>query len=183
MCLLCCHDRVLWLVNMTSPGERQHYALVLIQCLFNHLPPEMTVGLLYDIGCQLECSSCKWGLLDNSVLLYIKFAVLVFHAYGHQWLCQLVYHLWKCTGFGLSNGEGCERLWSSLKFLIPILQVSGVRALYPMLGHACLTRTCSTINNCLCLTIKSATSTKNPSWGLVNGLSRSGMHASKGKRQ
>jgi hypothetical protein len=30
MVLLCRHDLVLWLVNMTSPGERQHYALALI---------------------------------------------------------------------------------------------------------------------------------------------------------
>ncbi|KIK74890.1 hypothetical protein PAXRUDRAFT_174387 [Paxillus rubicundulus Ve08.2h10] len=134
MGLLCCHDQVLWLVNMTSPGETQHYALVLIQCLFNHLPPEMTVGLLYDIGCQLECSSHKWGLLNNGVLSRIKFAISVFHAYGHQWPCQLVYHPRKCTGFGLSNGEGCECLWSLLKFLILILQVSGVRALYPCWG-------------------------------------------------
>ncbi|KIK75006.1 hypothetical protein PAXRUDRAFT_174091, partial [Paxillus rubicundulus Ve08.2h10] len=76
---------VLWLVNMTSPGERQHYALVLIQRLFDHLPPEMTVGLLYDIGCQLEHSSHKFGLLDNGILSHIKFSISVFHAYGHQW--------------------------------------------------------------------------------------------------
>ncbi|KIK91623.1 hypothetical protein PAXRUDRAFT_59669, partial [Paxillus rubicundulus Ve08.2h10] len=30
MGLLCHHDCVLWLINMTSPGERQHYTLVLI---------------------------------------------------------------------------------------------------------------------------------------------------------
>ncbi|EDR09779.1 uncharacterized protein LACBIDRAFT_325583 [Laccaria bicolor S238N-H82] len=38
MALLCRHDRVLWLVNMTSAGEKQHYALVLLERLFNHLP-------------------------------------------------------------------------------------------------------------------------------------------------
>ncbi|KIJ59576.1 hypothetical protein HYDPIDRAFT_100532 [Hydnomerulius pinastri MD-312] len=31
MALLCRHDHVLWLVNMTSAGEKQHYALALIQ--------------------------------------------------------------------------------------------------------------------------------------------------------
>lgn len=30
MALLCCHDRVLWLVNMTTAGERQFYALALL---------------------------------------------------------------------------------------------------------------------------------------------------------
>ncbi|KIK73550.1 hypothetical protein PAXRUDRAFT_83264, partial [Paxillus rubicundulus Ve08.2h10] len=48
MAMLCCHGHVLWLVNMTSAGEKQHYALALIQRLFNHLPSDMSVGLLYD---------------------------------------------------------------------------------------------------------------------------------------
>ncbi|KAE9388317.1 hypothetical protein BT96DRAFT_1074276, partial [Gymnopus androsaceus JB14] len=38
MGMLCRHDRVLWLVNMTSPGERQHYVFTLVERLFNHLP-------------------------------------------------------------------------------------------------------------------------------------------------
>ncbi|KAI6127276.1 hypothetical protein F5141DRAFT_1250334 [Pisolithus sp. B1] len=125
MALLCCHDHVLWLVSMTSAGEKQHYALVLLKYLFAHLPTTTTVGLLYDIGCQLEHSCCKWKLLDEEILSRLKFGISVFHAYGHQWPCQIVYHPQKCVGFGLSDGEGCEQLWSSLKMLIPILQVSG----------------------------------------------------------
>jgi hypothetical protein len=126
MALLCRHDRVLWIANLTSAGEKQHYALALLDRLFKHLPPQMTVGLLYDIGCQLERSCRKWSLLDESILSRITFAVAVFHAYGHQWPCQIIYHPRKCKGFGLSDGEGCERLWSSLKQLIPSLRVSGV---------------------------------------------------------
>ncbi|KAJ3710062.1 hypothetical protein DFJ43DRAFT_1162295 [Lentinula guzmanii] len=38
MGLLCRHIRVLWLVNMTTPGERQHYALALLDMLFKHIP-------------------------------------------------------------------------------------------------------------------------------------------------
>ncbi|KAI6147073.1 hypothetical protein BKA82DRAFT_4330010 [Pisolithus tinctorius] len=125
MALLCRHDHVLWLVNMTSAGEKQHYALVLLKHLFEHLPTTATVGLLYDIGCQLECSCHKWKLLDEGILSRLKFGISVFHAYGHQWPCQIVYHPCKCVGFGVSDGEGCEQLWSSLKMLIPILQVSG----------------------------------------------------------
>ena len=125
MSLLCRHDRVLWVVNMTSAGEKQHYALALIQRLFDHLPPNMTVGILYDIGCQLHRSCEKWGFLKDH-LHRITFGISVFHAYGHQWPCQIVYHPRKCSGFGLSDGEGCERFWSSLKKLIPSLRVSGV---------------------------------------------------------
>jgi len=125
MALLCRHDRVLWLVNMKSAGERRHYALALVQQLFNHLPPTMTVGLLYDIGCQLHRSCLKWGFLEQ-YMDRIKFGISVFHAYGHQWPCQLIYHPRKCIGFGLTDGEGCERFWSSIKKLIPSLRVSGV---------------------------------------------------------
>ncbi|KAI6167670.1 hypothetical protein EDD17DRAFT_1773287 [Pisolithus thermaeus] len=122
MALLCRHDHVLWLVNMTSAGEKQHYALVLLKYLFEHLPTTTTVGLLYDIGCQLECSCRKWKLLDEGILSRLKFGISVFHAYGHQWPCQIVYHPHKCVGFGLSDGEGHEQLWSSLKMLIPYHQ-------------------------------------------------------------
>jgi hypothetical protein len=108
MALLCRHDRVLWIVNLTSAGEKQHYALALLDRLFKHLPLKMTVGLLYDIGCQLEQSCRKWKLLNDSTLSRITFAVSVFHAYGHQWPCQIVYHPRKRAGFGLSDGEGCE---------------------------------------------------------------------------
>ncbi|EIW74314.1 hypothetical protein CONPUDRAFT_18808, partial [Coniophora puteana RWD-64-598 SS2] len=125
MALLCRHDRVLWLCNMTSSGEKQHYALALIAKLLEHLPSRSTLGVLYDVACQLERSCRKFNLLSEDVLSRISFAVSVFHAYGHQWPCQLVYHPRKRQGFGLSDGEGCERLWSALKFLISVLRVSG----------------------------------------------------------
>ncbi|KIJ12672.1 hypothetical protein PAXINDRAFT_14434 [Paxillus involutus ATCC 200175] len=125
MALLCWHDCVLWLVNMTSTGEKQHYALALIQQLTQHIPDNMRVGLLYDIGCQLERSWRKFKFFANSILSRFHFAISVFHAYGHQWPCQVVYHPRKRQGFGLSDGEGCERLWSALKPLIGPLRVSG----------------------------------------------------------
>ncbi|KII82995.1 hypothetical protein PLICRDRAFT_119974 [Plicaturopsis crispa FD-325 SS-3] len=124
MGLLCRHDRVLWLINMTTAGERQYYALALIKRLFEHLPQTMTVGILYDIGCQLHRSCVKWNFLDD-IRDRITFGIAVFHAYGHQWACQIIYHPRKCVGFGLTDGEGCERFWSAIKKLIPVLRVSG----------------------------------------------------------
>jgi hypothetical protein len=129
MALLCRHDRVLWMANMTSAGERQHYALALLNRLFQNIPRTWTVGALYDIGCQLHRSCEKWGFLPE-YRNRIIFAISVFHAYGHQWPCQLIYHPRKCLGFGLSDGEGCERLWSALKKLIGALRVSGVSVLF-----------------------------------------------------
>lgn len=128
MALLCRHDRPLWTVNMTSAGEKQHYAIALLQRLFEHIPNYMTVGALYDVGCNLHRSCKKWGFLEE-FLPRIIFGISVFHAYGHQWPCQIIYHPRKCCGFGLTDGEGCERFWSLLKKLIPGLRVSGVGVL------------------------------------------------------
>ncbi|KAF9514365.1 hypothetical protein BS47DRAFT_1295128, partial [Hydnum rufescens UP504] len=55
----------------------------------------------------------------------IVFGISVFHAYGHQWVCQLWYHPQKSDGWGLTDGEGCEHLWSDLWHLIPNLHVAG----------------------------------------------------------
>ena len=126
MGLLCCHDCVLWLVNMTSPGERQHYAFTLIEKLFQDLPASWIIGILYDVAGILHRSCVKWDFLDQ-YLDRISFAISVFHAYGHGWACQCVYHPRKCIGFGLSDGEGCERFWSAIQHLISGLRVSGVR--------------------------------------------------------
>jgi hypothetical protein len=136
MALLCHNDCVLWLINMTSAGEKQHYALVLVKRLFEHLLPDMMVGLLYDIGCQLEHSCRKWSLLDDSILSHINFGISVFHVYGHQWPRQIVYHPQKCVGFGLSDGECCEHLWSALKHLISVLRVSGVCCMLPCISYS-----------------------------------------------
>ncbi|KAG1797811.1 uncharacterized protein HD556DRAFT_1431034 [Suillus plorans] len=106
MALLCRHDRVLWVANLTSTGEKQHYALALLDRLFKHLPTQMTIGLLYDIGCQLEWSCRKfYGQL-----------------YSISHCLLLPYSMPMVTkGFGQSDGEGCEQLWSFLKPLIPSL--------------------------------------------------------------
>lgn len=125
MALLCRHDKVLWLMNITSAGEKQHYALALLQKLLEHLPPNDRIGFLYDIGCQLHRSCVKWDFFAEE-LHRITFGISVFHAYGHQWPCQLIYHPRKCVGFGLSDGEGCERFWSMIRKLIPTLRVSSV---------------------------------------------------------
>lgn len=125
MALVCRHDRVLWFANMTSPGERQHYALALLKAFMQSIPDDATVGVLYDIGCQIDRSCQKWGFLPE-YRSRMSFAISVFHAYGHQWPCQVIYHPRKCVGFGLTDGEGCERVWSSIRKLISVLRVSGV---------------------------------------------------------
>ncbi|KAJ7604905.1 hypothetical protein FB45DRAFT_767951, partial [Roridomyces roridus] len=124
MGLLCRHDRVLWLLNMRSAGEKQFGALLLVEELFQHLPEDVQVGLLYDIVCQLARSALKWGFLER-YFPRLAFAVAVFHAFGHVWPCQLVFHPRYREGFGFTNGEGCERFWHSISHLIAHLRISG----------------------------------------------------------
>ncbi|KAJ7810972.1 hypothetical protein B0H14DRAFT_2606852 [Mycena olivaceomarginata] len=115
MALLCRHDRVLWLVNMQTRGEQQYYVIVLLETLFQHLPQDITVGILYDIACTLERSCRKWGFLSR-FMHRIQFAVSPY---------QLLYHPRKRTAFGLSDSEGCERFWHAISHLIAVLRISG----------------------------------------------------------
>jgi len=128
MAMLCRHDRVLWVVDMRSAGEKQHYVLVLLEILFQHLPPRFAIGLLYDIACQTHRSCVKWDFLKPYHHRLI-FGISVFHAFGHQWPCQVIYHPRKRKGFGFSDGEGCERFWHSISKLIAYLRVCGVRSI------------------------------------------------------
>ncbi|KIM23141.1 hypothetical protein M408DRAFT_39264, partial [Serendipita vermifera MAFF 305830] len=124
MALLCRHDRVIFLANLVSSGEKQHYALALLDALFKELPESWKVGVLYDIGCQLHRSCDKYDLI-GAYRPRITWSISVFHAYGHQWPCQLVYHPRKRKDFGFSDGEGCERFWSSISRFVAPLRVSG----------------------------------------------------------
>ncbi|KAL1749378.1 hypothetical protein FB107DRAFT_225441 [Schizophyllum commune] len=109
---------------MTTPGEQQFYAVALMDALMEQLPLDWIVGLLYDIACQIHLSAVKYGLF-GAYLERLRFAVSVFHAFGHDWPCQLIYHPRKRVGFGLTDGEGCERFWYSISKLIPYLRVAG----------------------------------------------------------
>ncbi|KAG6906109.1 hypothetical protein DXG01_015873 [Tephrocybe rancida] len=125
MALLCRHDVVLFITNMRSVGEKQHYVMVLLETLFQHLPLPYRIGLLYDIGCQTECSCIKWNFLDRYVE-QISFGISIFHTFRHQWACQIIYHPRKRMGFGLSDREGCERFWHSISRLRAYLRVCSV---------------------------------------------------------
>ncbi|THU81002.1 hypothetical protein K435DRAFT_694536 [Dendrothele bispora CBS 962.96] len=122
--MFCPHGGCLFVVTMSSVGEKQHYILTLLQTLFEHLPDYWIVGFLYDIACHVERSCRKWGFLEE-YLDRIVWGVSVFHAYGHEWPCQLVYHPRKCAGFGLCDGETCERCWHALSRLIAYTRVAG----------------------------------------------------------
>jgi hypothetical protein len=58
MALVCRHDIPLFLANIDTPGEQQKYAIALLEQLFSLIPPQATVGCLYDVGCALDRSLC-----------------------------------------------------------------------------------------------------------------------------
>jgi hypothetical protein len=47
----------------------------------------------------------------------------------------VAYHPQKREGFGFTDGEGCERIWASIKKLIPGLRVSGVSVPLITMAH------------------------------------------------
>ncbi|KAH9818881.1 hypothetical protein DFH28DRAFT_887762 [Melampsora americana] len=54
----------------------------------------------------------------------LKFGTSVFHSYVHQWSCQLQYNPRLNEDWGLSDGEGLERIWSKLAPLVGALRYS-----------------------------------------------------------
>ena len=60
------------MVNMTSSGEKQFYAIALLQALFEELPQWWKMGILYDISCQLDRSMKKVSRASFSDLLLMQ---------------------------------------------------------------------------------------------------------------
>ncbi|KAF8325059.1 uncharacterized protein EI90DRAFT_3238814 [Cantharellus anzutake] len=117
MATVCHHDIPLFLCDMHTPGERQHFSVAMLIALSCQLPSNATIGLMYDVGCVLDRSVAKYNLIPE-IAPRLSIAVSVFHAYAHQFCCQIAFHPWKCNGFGKSNREGNEWLWSSMVDMI-----------------------------------------------------------------
>src|SRR5260370_20892043 len=123
MASVCHHGIPLFHVSLWTPGEQQFYAFALLSMLLEHLPSS------WKVGCQIHCAIHKWDF-PSEWRECLKWDVSIFHAYRHQWACQLWYHLHKDKSWGLSDGEGCERFWSELCHLVTGLHVTGY--------HCCL---------------------------------------------
>ncbi|KAL9933751.1 hypothetical protein V8E36_007409 [Tilletia maclaganii] len=89
---LCCrHDVPLLFCDIDTPGERHYFAVALLKYLCDAVPSLKHIGVLYDIGCRFSGK--------DSVTLS------VFH---------ILYSPRRTEGFGWSDGEGMERIWSAL---------------------------------------------------------------------
>lgn len=76
--------------------------------------------VLYDIACTFHSHVNRNNTPLNQLKDKFKFAVSVFHAYGHTPQCQIKYHPRYMDDLGLTDGECLERLWSNLRYFIPI---------------------------------------------------------------
>ncbi|PLW17206.1 hypothetical protein PCANC_16245 [Puccinia coronata f. sp. avenae] len=88
----CCrHDAAISMLNIHKSGEQRALPLTLVDKLLKSIEPERPRNLLpQDRG-------------------RLSFGTSVFHAYVHNWTCQLEYNPRFNTGWGLSDGEGLER--------------------------------------------------------------------------
>ncbi|SCZ89749.1 BZ3500_MvSof-1268-A1-R1_Chr1-3g01554 [Microbotryum saponariae] len=116
---VCRHDVNLKMVNLERSGEKLYYALAILKHISERLPENAKIGVLYDIACNFKHHIEKRQLLPK-LFKRLEFATSVFHAYAHIWSCQVEFNPRLIPNFGLTDGEGCERLWSGLRSLIPI---------------------------------------------------------------
>ncbi|KAH9463074.1 hypothetical protein Pst134EA_015161 [Puccinia striiformis f. sp. tritici] len=134
----CCrHDQVVYLANIHRTGEQRALPVAILKQLLEDVD-ERPLGVLYDIGCSLH----KFLKLRDFFAFpekkeQIKFGTSVFHAYVHEWKCQVAYNPRFNVGWGLSDREGLERLWSSLSPLVRTLRYSSRNHRLAALSHQC----------------------------------------------
>ncbi|XP_078586229.1 uncharacterized protein LOC144868130 [Branchiostoma floridae x Branchiostoma japonicum] len=110
---VCRHEIPRRFINMNH-GERLGYPVYLIKQLLSELDgTDVKLNIVYDISCILDSHLQKTKQED--LLNKLTLALDVFHAYGHKTSCQLKYSTRRLPGFGLTDGESVERMWSYLR--------------------------------------------------------------------
>ncbi|KAE8245047.1 hypothetical protein A4X13_0g6110 [Tilletia indica] len=112
--LTCRHGSPLLMCDVRESGEAHFYAFALLDHLIRACSGQLqSLGICYDIGCKLAVSPrLKASLRPHNVVIYC--AVSLFHVFGHDLDCQLKYSPRRTVGYGLTDGESLERLWSAL---------------------------------------------------------------------
>ncbi|XP_066300410.1 uncharacterized protein [Branchiostoma lanceolatum] len=113
---VCRHNIPQKFLNMFH-GERFGYPVYLIKHLLSQARPRnIQLKIIYDVACSLEAHlRMNKDAEIRDMLQQLSLAVDVFHSYGHKPLCQVQYNTRRREGFGLTDGEGVESLWSFLR--------------------------------------------------------------------
>ncbi|KAH9817981.1 hypothetical protein DFH28DRAFT_1081037 [Melampsora americana] len=126
MGMACRHDVLLKFINIVQSGERGYYPLAMLDWILRtttHEGETRRFGVLYDIGCSMEKGIIKRNFFPEERRSgRLMFGTSVFHSYVHQWACQLKYNPRLNNNWGLSDGEGIERVWASLACLVGALR-------------------------------------------------------------
>ncbi|KAK0558670.1 hypothetical protein OC844_004980 [Tilletia horrida] len=120
--MTCRHGSPLLLVNVRDSGESHYYGWALIEALLDACGTGLrSLGICYDIGCKLAVSPrLKAAMEARAHEVELVHVVSLFHVYGHDYGCQMKYSPRRTPGFGLTDGESLERLWSSLADLVSL---------------------------------------------------------------
>ncbi|KIJ27532.1 hypothetical protein M422DRAFT_190911 [Sphaerobolus stellatus SS14] len=98
------------MLRVLSDIHSAKYPLATCAYLLEHLPSD--AGIAYDIGCSFTSTLATSSLGPKARERKLKFIVPAFHGHAHNRSCQLSYHIQICKGFGLEDGEVCERIFS-----------------------------------------------------------------------
>ena len=109
--------------------SRLSYAVWLLEEITQRTSEDTALFVMYDIACMLS-KHLKASRNGAPLLDRVKLAVPSFHAFGHDFNCQVIYCACcdctccveqvifaptRCEGLGLSDGEVMERMWSYLR--------------------------------------------------------------------
>ncbi|KAJ7722723.1 hypothetical protein DFH07DRAFT_971788 [Mycena maculata] len=102
--MTCRHGQVIFLCNVTTPGEQQCFIVAMLEEVFSLLPPSATVLQAYDVGCVTDHSLNLFPIFPPTICERITFIIT------------------ECThtDISLADHEGVERFWSLIRKLIPL---------------------------------------------------------------
>ncbi|KAI7933026.1 hypothetical protein MJO28_017857 [Puccinia striiformis f. sp. tritici] len=133
----CCrHDSVIYLTNIEGTGENRALPLVILERIIHTIEADRPIGVLYDLVCSLDKFIQLRDIWPES-RGRLSFGTSVFHAYVHEWPCQVKYNPRYQKGWGLSDGESLERLWSALSPLVSPLRYATRNNRLGALAHRC----------------------------------------------
>lgn len=110
----CRHEFPKRFINMKH-GERLAYPVWILNDLFDGITDSssLQVHMLYDVACLLQSHLLAQGRED--LFQKMTLGIPIFHSYGHRTQCQIKFSPRRLSGFGLTDGEVLERLWSFLR--------------------------------------------------------------------
>ncbi|POV94594.1 hypothetical protein PSHT_16134 [Puccinia striiformis] len=114
----CCrHDASVYMANISDGGENRKYPLSILNEVLGAVDQNRERHLFPEDQHRL------------------RFGTSVFHLYVHNWKRQLEFSPRYHTGWGLTDGEGLERLWSYLSPLVSPLRYATRNHCLAALAH------------------------------------------------